>query len=267
MKVYVTGEYGREVLNLYGFSCANTSELPGTVIDAEPIADKGWVYEGNYLPDFRVVPLGEGRQVDTYECDYVGTVSSSDSKYVYFTDGGCVPLQLLKPPTPVLLYSHGVLLVVGRNHNNRIVMGGSELGIEYEIIAPNTHVMYDGKEFTFETVNSDGTLALYPGLASVRAFDVSLVGPQPAATYDLAREFLDGVYDLMTGDRASDYGDPHEMHKEIAARWGATSAAKVALDMVDMKMARLRNTPDHEDSMKDLVAYMAFCYAFTQLEK
>lgn len=267
MKVYVTGEYWREVRDIYGLPCPDTSELPGTVIDAEPIEGKGWVYEGNYLPDFRVVSLGEGQQVATYESDYVGTVSSYDSNYVYFTDGECAPLQLLKPPTPMLLHSHGVLLVAGRDHNDQIVMGGSVLGIEYEPIAPNTQVMYDGQEFTFERVNSDGTLALYPGLASVKALDVSLVEPQPSVTYDLAREFLDEVYDLMTGDRASDYGDPHEMHKEIAKRWGATSAAKVALDMADMKMARLRNTPGHEDSMKDLVAYMAFCYAFTQLEK
>lgn len=267
MKVYVTGEYWQAVRDIYGLPCADTSELPGTVIDAEPIAGKGWVYEGNYLPDFRVVPLEEGQQVATYESDYVGTVRSFDSKYVYFTDGECAPLQLLKPPTPVLLHCSGVLLVAGRDHWNQIVMGGSAFGIEYEHVEPNTQVMYNGKEFTFERVNSDGTLALYPGLASVRALDVSLAEPQPAATYDLAREFLDGVYDLMTGDRASDYGDPHEMHKEIAARWGENSAAKVALDMADMKMARLRNTPDHADSMKDLVAYMAFCYAFTQLEK
>lgn len=68
--------------------------------------------------------------------------------------------------------------------------------------------------------------------------------------------------DLIDGDRARDYGDALEMHKRIAAGWTEilgvkVSAHEVALCMSWLKIARLVESPDHDDSYVDGVAYLA----------
>jgi len=66
--------------------------------------------------------------------------------------------------------------------------------------------------------------------------------------------------DLMDGERAKDYGDALEMHRRIAAGWTEILGVDVkpheaALCMAWLKIARLVETPGHEDSYVDLVAY------------
>lgn len=68
--------------------------------------------------------------------------------------------------------------------------------------------------------------------------------------------------DLMDGERAKDYGDAHEMHRRIASGWSEILGVKVephevALCMAWLKIARLVESPGHEDSYVDLVAYGA----------
>jgi hypothetical protein len=68
--------------------------------------------------------------------------------------------------------------------------------------------------------------------------------------------------DLVTGDRNRDYGEPIENFERIAAGWRVLLGAdvtphQVALCMAWLKMARLCETPRHEDSYVDAAAYAA----------
>ena len=68
--------------------------------------------------------------------------------------------------------------------------------------------------------------------------------------------------ELIDGERARDYGDATEMHRRIAAGWSEILGVDVkpheaALCMAWLKIARLVETPAHEDSYIDAVAYMA----------
>lgn len=63
-------------------------------------------------------------------------------------------------------------------------------------------------------------------------------------------------------NRGEDYGDVLDNHNRIAAIWsvilGVTvKSEQVALCMAGMKIARLCNTPDHQDSWIDLAGYAA----------
>lgn len=74
------------------------------------------------------------------------------------------------------------------------------------------------------------------------------------------RKIMKAASDLMDGERAKDYGDALEMHRRIAAGWSEILGVNVkpheaALCMAWLKIARLVETPDHEDSYIDLVAY------------
>ena len=74
------------------------------------------------------------------------------------------------------------------------------------------------------------------------------------------RKIMKAAAELMDGERAKDYGDAVEMHRRIAAGWSEilgvkVEAHEVALCMAWLKIARLVETPSHEDSYVDLVAY------------
>ena len=74
------------------------------------------------------------------------------------------------------------------------------------------------------------------------------------------KKIMKAASDLMDGERAKDYGDAYEMHRRIAAGWSEILGVKVepheaALCMAWLKIARLVETPGHEDSYVDLVAY------------
>ena len=69
-------------------------------------------------------------------------------------------------------------------------------------------------------------------------------------------------------DREGDYGSPRKNFERIAALWNVIlagklghdyeiSAADVAMMMVAVKLARLIETPDHDDSAVDLAGYAA----------
>lgn len=66
-------------------------------------------------------------------------------------------------------------------------------------------------------------------------------------------------------DRGVNYGTPLENFNEIALRWRVilktpVTAAQVAACMIEVKMARLAQTPSHEDSVVDIAGYAA-CWA------
>ena len=60
--------------------------------------------------------------------------------------------------------------------------------------------------------------------------------------------------------RGSVYGHPYYNHKRIAGLWSAyldfpITPHQAALCMALVKVSRLSETPDHEDSIKDFIAY------------
>ena len=65
---------------------------------------------------------------------------------------------------------------------------------------------------------------------------------------------------IVQGDRQRAYGSPERSQERIAALWGAYLGVPVkSTDVCNMmcllKLARLKNTPDHEDSKVDLIGY------------
>ena len=67
---------------------------------------------------------------------------------------------------------------------------------------------------------------------------------------------------LITGDRARDYGDAYENHERVATMWSAILGIKVSVRMVylcllALKISRLVKTPGHTDSWVDICGYGA----------
>lgn len=66
----------------------------------------------------------------------------------------------------------------------------------------------------------------------------------------------------INGPRNRDYGDAHDNFERTAKLWSAFkgvefTAADVAALLSLLKLSRLANTPNHEDSWVDLVGYAA----------
>ena len=109
------------------------------------------------------------------------------------------------------------------------------------------------------------------GVTSEEIFGVYVRGLIPAAPFDNAplntrAKTLRTAEDLVNGQRARDYGDPQENFGRIASLWNAQfskklkepfTAGDVALALVHLKLSRLANTPDHEDSFVDACGYLA----------
>lgn len=81
--------------------------------------------------------------------------------------------------------------------------------------------------------------------------------------YDnLRSECLAEAMDLITGDRNREYGEPIHNFERIANGWSIilnkiVEPHEVALCMAWLKIARLTESPMHQDSYTDGAAYMA----------
>jgi hypothetical protein len=67
---------------------------------------------------------------------------------------------------------------------------------------------------------------------------------------------------LVNGQRAQDYGPPQVNFQRIADLWSpvfglSVTPVQVALALSQLKVARLINSPDHEDSWIDAAGYIA----------
>ena len=80
------------------------------------------------------------------------------------------------------------------------------------------------------------------------------------------RDILDAALALITGDRDRDYGAARDNFDAIAAAWTlqlgpklarGLTAEDVAMCMAQLKLMRLRTTPNHPDSWIDLAGYAA----------
>lgn len=70
------------------------------------------------------------------------------------------------------------------------------------------------------------------------------------------------VLDILAtlNERGAEYGDMRVNLDRIARQWSVTletdvTAAQVALCMVQLKAARLVQTPEHPDTIRDLIGY------------
>ena len=75
-------------------------------------------------------------------------------------------------------------------------------------------------------------------------------------------EILKKAEDLVNGPRAKDYGDAYQNHERIAKMWSIllekeVTVAQVYQCMIAVKLSRLIETPDHEDSSIDICGYAA----------
>lgn len=75
-------------------------------------------------------------------------------------------------------------------------------------------------------------------------------------------EILKRAEELINGKRATEYGDAYENHERIAKLWTVVlgmdvSVGQVYLCLNQLKVSRLIETPDHEDSWIDLAGYAA----------
>lgn len=87
---------------------------------------------------------------------------------------------------------------------------------------------------------------------------------------DVKTSVLDEAKRIVTGARRAAYGKPENNFKRIADLWnthlantgreGIIAPKDVAAFMILMKVARLAETPDHRDSIVDIIGYAA-CYA------
>ena len=74
--------------------------------------------------------------------------------------------------------------------------------------------------------------------------------------------YLTKAVEVVNGDRQKDYGDIKGNFERIAAHWSQilgkdVSVEEFTLCMIAVKMARLKETPKHEDSWTDIVGYVA----------
>lgn len=91
------------------------------------------------------------------------------------------------------------------------------------------------------------------------------------------KSLLYRAQELIQGSRQQDYGDKLQNFSQIAMLWQGTLATKlqpgekitpedVALCMIQVKIARLAKSPDHEDSLLDIAGY-AGCMSYLQQER
>ena len=89
------------------------------------------------------------------------------------------------------------------------------------------------------------------------ATDRVIAHPDTAWFCDHAKYIIGG-----DGQRRADYGGVEESFTRIAALWSvvlgtAVTAEQVALCMIQLKLARLFQKPNHTDSWVDIIGYAA----------
>lgn len=74
------------------------------------------------------------------------------------------------------------------------------------------------------------------------------------------------VNNMLTGEKAEEYGNPRTMFKNISKRWfGCDSAeVEVAIMMAELKIERIKHDRTKEDSYLDAIAYLVMALAFMQ---
>ena len=84
-------------------------------------------------------------------------------------------------------------------------------------------------------------------------------------------ELLQKTADVVK-DRGESYGSILDNHTRIARLWSVllkidVTPEQVALCMIAVKQARLMETPDHEDSIQDILGYALVGYECADAKK
>ena len=87
-----------------------------------------------------------------------------------------------------------------------------------------------------------------------------------AIIYARIADNLIQVNNMLTGEKAEEYGNPHAMFKNISKRWFGCDDAEVevAIMMAELKIERIKHDGSKEDSYLDAIAYLAMALAFMQ---
>jgi len=104
------------------------------------------------------------------------------------------------------------------------------------------------------------------GQFAPRSSDTAPQAPDPSAPNPKVALLEEAI--RAVGDRGLNYGRPEDNFERIAARWRthmvnrygqsvAFDVHDVAMMMVDVKLARLENSPGHRDSWVDVAGYAA----------
>ena len=75
-------------------------------------------------------------------------------------------------------------------------------------------------------------------------------------------EILQRAEQMVNGPRARDYGDAYNNHERIAKMWPVLLNKEITVPqvyqcMIAVKLSRLIETPEHEDSAIDMCGYGA----------
>lgn len=74
------------------------------------------------------------------------------------------------------------------------------------------------------------------------------------------------VNNMLTGEKAEEYGNPRTMFQNISKRWFDcdTAETEVAIMMAELKIERIKHDRTKEDSYLDAIAYLVMALAFMQ---
>ena len=77
---------------------------------------------------------------------------------------------------------------------------------------------------------------------------------------DITETIAEKAKKIVYGDREKTYGDPGRNLRMIAGMWSAYLGIEITPEqvcdmMVQLKIARLKSSPDHEDSKVDIIGY------------
>lgn len=87
-----------------------------------------------------------------------------------------------------------------------------------------------------------------------------------AIIYARIADNLIHVNNMLTGEKAEEYGNPRTMFQNISKRWFDCDNAEVevAIMMAELKIERIKHDRTKEDSYLDAIAYLTMALAFMQ---
>lgn len=96
--------------------------------------------------------------------------------------------------------------------------------------------------------------------------DTNLDPPKNTIIYARIADNLIQVNNMLTGEKAEEYGNPRTMFQNISKRWFDCDNAEVevAIMMAELKIERIKHDRTKEDSYLDAIAYLVMALAFMQ---
>lgn len=116
---------------------------------------------------------------------------------------------------------------------------------------------------------ADGLHRLADRTASAAGIAVHQPQTAKSGIYTRIADNLVRVNDMLTGEKAEEYGNPRTMFQNISKRWFGCDDAEVdvAIMMAELKIERIKYDHKKEDSYLDAIAYLAMALAFMQERK